>query len=335
MKLLKKAAVFVVMVSAISVWAQGPALVLAVENKEPVNSSFVVAVLPFDVSGQELKDVGPEVTLLVNTYLSDKEGINLVERAQLDKAISEMGVGLSGVVSPETAAKIGQVVGAKILITGRVFAIQNELFLVAKIIGTETSQVFGESVSLPLNNPYKDAAKQLSDQIAATVLTKGEALVSQKKEKIDSLEDLKYLVEGKDNLPVIGVTIQERHVGQPAIDPAAETELNLALSTLGFPLVDPATSTQQPDIDIQGEAFSEFGMRNGNLVSCKGRVEVKVLERSTGKIIAVDRQADVAVDLSEQIAGKAAIQKAAHEVAVRIIPKIIKAMPNSKVFVSK
>ncbi len=301
--------------------------VLAQEKKaEEQGPAYVVAVLPFEASGEELKDLAPEVSLLINTFLTGKEGISLVERDNLDKTLSEMEIGISGTVAADTAARIGHITGAKILITGRIFAVQNELFFVAKIIGTETSQVFGESVNISLREKHSEAVKQLADKIAKTVLAKGETLIAKKKQAQDSLEDLRYLLEGRENLPSISVTINEGHIGRIVLDPAAETEVNMVLSSLGFNLLDAATTIEQPDIEISGEAFSEFGMRNGNLVSCKARVEVKVLTPTTGKILAVDRQTEVAVDLSEQIAGKTALQNAAKKIAIRIVPKIVKTL---------
>ncbi|NQU09166.1 hypothetical protein HQ590_00120 [bacterium] len=61
-------------------------------------------------------------------------------------------------------------------------------------------------------------------------------------------------------------------------------------------------------------------MRKGNLVSCKARVELKLRSLPGGEVLAVDRQTSVAVDISEQMAAKTALQQAAAELAERLIP---------------
>ncbi len=59
-------------------------------------------------------------------------------------------------------------------------------------------------------------------------------------------------------------------------------------------------------------------------MSCKDRVEIKVRERSTGNILRVYGQTSVAVDLSEQIAAKTALQNAALALAGRVLPRLAK-----------
>jgi hypothetical protein len=106
------------------------------------------------------------------------------------------------------------------------------------------------------------------------------------------------------------------------IDPAAQTELSLILKECGFTIVDDKSS-QKADVEITGDAFSAYGMRKGNLISCKARVELKAQKR-TGEILAVDRQTSVAVDIAEQTAAKTALQEAAAELAQRLAPEISK-----------
>ena len=93
----------------------------------------------------------------------------------------------------------------------------------------------------------------------------------------------------------------------------------MLLKECGFSLVD-AKSAIKPDIEIIGEAFSERGLRKGNLIGCRARVEVKVRRVSDGVILRADRQVGVAVDLAEHVAAKSALQSAARELAMRVIP---------------
>ena len=51
--------------------------------------------------------------------------------------------------------------------------------------------------------------------------------------------------------------------------------------------------------------------------------EVKAIDRATDKVIAVDRQTTVVVDLTEQIAGKKALQSAAARIAERMLPRLV------------
>jgi hypothetical protein len=64
-------------------------------------------------------------------------------------------------------------------------------------------------------------------------------------------------------------------------------------------------------------------MRKGNLVSCKGRVEMKAIDKTTGNVLFIDRQTSVAVDLSEHLAGKTALQDAAAKLTERMLPKLV------------
>jgi hypothetical protein len=282
---------------------------------------LTVAIFDFDSKDEGVRDLGPKVATLLNANLSAEPQIITVERAELEKVLGEQELGLSGTVSPDTAAKVGHLTGAKVLVTGRVFKADKELIIVAKIIGTETSRVYGELVKGAPAASIADLAAELSKKIAATVNEKGETLVAKVETREDHVAKIKKSLR-EEKLPSVSVKIGERHFGQPVIDPAAETELGLILKECGFNLVDDK-SPEKAEVEITGDAFSAFGMRKGNLISCKARIEIKARKR-TGEILAVDRQSSVAVDVTEQTAAKNALQAAAAEMAERLAPKLVK-----------
>lgn len=297
------------------------ALVLSLGKATAADQILTVAVLDFDSSDDATRDLGPKVATLVAANLSAEPRIITVERADLNKLLGEQELGLSGTVTPDSAAKIGQLTGAKVLVTGRVFETANQLILVAKTIGTETSRVYGEMVSGPADAPITDLSTELAKKIAADVVDKGDTLVAAVKSRDDLVAKLKQQLGGQ-KLPVVSVKIPEQHFGQAVIDPAAQTELSMILKQCGFTVVDDS-STNRPDIEIAGEAFSEFGMQKGNLKSCSARIEITARDRAGGGILAIDRQTSVAVDLAEHVAAKTALQNGADELAERLVPKLV------------
>lgn len=282
---------------------------------------LTVAVFDFESKDENVRDLGPKVATLLNATLSAEPNLILVERAELEKVLGEQELGLSGTVSPDTAAKVGHLTGAKVLVTGRVFKVDKETMIVAKVIGTETSRVYGEMVKSAGAATISDMSAELAKKIATTVTQKGETLVAKVVSREERVAKIKKALK-TDKLPSVAVKIAERHFGAPVIDPAAETELGSILQECGFKLVDDKSS-DKPDLEISGEAFSAFGLRKGNLISCKARVEVKV-RKANGDIVMVDRQASVAVDVAEQTAAKTALQNATLELAERLLPRLAK-----------
>ncbi|HXF10412.1 MAG TPA: CsgG/HfaB family protein [Desulfuromonadaceae bacterium] len=283
---------------------------------------LTVAVFDFESKDEAVRDFGPKVATLINANLSADPNVITVERAEIEKVLGEHELGLSGTVNPESAAKVGQLTGAKVLVTGRVFQVGNEMFIVAKTIGTETSRVYGEMVKGSLNASISDMSTDLAKKISADVAAKGDTLVAKVETRDELVARLKKQLDGK-KLPIVSVRVSEQHFGQRVIDPAVQTELSVILQQCGFTMVDEQLSNKA-DVEITGEAFSEYGMRKGNLQSCRARIEIKAHEVAGGKILAIDRQTSVGVDLAEHVAAKTALQNGAAELAERLVPKLVK-----------
>lgn len=298
------------------------ALMAATISLRAGQSPLSVAVFDFESREEAVKDFGAKIATLLNAHLSTDPNLILVERAELEKALGEQELGLSGTVSQETAAKVGHLTGAKVLITGKVFKADKDLMVVAKVIGTETSRVYGELTKGPSGTPLDDLAKQLAQKISTTMASKADTLVAKVQTREDRVETLNKTLKDLKR-PSVSVRIPEQHFGGPVVDPAGQTELAMILQQCGFTLVD-EKSSQKPDIEITGEAFSAYGVRRGNLISCKARIEVKAQARGDGRIIVVDRETSVAVDITEQTAAKTALQNAAAELASRLATKLAK-----------
>jgi TolB-like protein len=300
-------------------------LPVAAQEKKKADDApkvYAVAIFPFQERGNDVKGQGSKVTDILFANLIADPQLMLVDREELRKLLDEQELSLSGLANPAEATKVGQLTGAKMLITGSVVQSDTTLYLVTKVISTETGRVLGASVKGTVRDKLDDLVTDLAGKLTETIDARGADILPTIVKREDRLAALKKKV-GEDKRPTVIVKVAERHIGQATIDPAAETEITLWCKELGFEVLDAALAgAREADILITGEGFSEFAARHGNLVSVKSRVEIKAINRKSGETIAIDRDVTVAVDLSEQLAGKSALQDAAANIAERILPKL-------------
>jgi curli biogenesis system outer membrane secretion channel CsgG len=80
----------------------------------------VVAVGAFEGAGKLGWDEGPVMAAMLQDALMQSGRFIVVEREQLDSVLKEQDLGAAGRINSETALKIGQIVGASIMIQGTV-----------------------------------------------------------------------------------------------------------------------------------------------------------------------------------------------------------------------
>jgi hypothetical protein len=281
---------------------------------------IAVAVLGVNAPNTALRPAADNVDTLLSTYLTTQEGLFLVERQQLDAVLGEQALGASGLVESDGAARIGKLTGAKVLVMSRLFTQGNDLMLVSKVMGTETGRVFAQADAIPQGAAQNAALKSFAASLGGLIVKHRAELVARVETPEDRIARLSKVMAARKP-PIISVAIGEQHITHTIIDPAAETEIELILGKLGFPIL-AASSAEVPAYRITGEAISEEGTRVGSFVSCRGRVEIKLVDLATGRVVLADRQVVVAVDIAESVAAKAALQQAGAMLADRIVAAI-------------
>lgn len=296
---------------------------------------LTVAILDFESAAPGNPELGAQVSQVLTATLSDEQGFSLVDRSSLAQTLREHELNLTGLVNAEQAAKIGKLAGARILITGKIFSLDKQLFFTAKIIGVETSLVDGVLIKGDKEGDVGDLLMKLSQKVSQKLREEGPKLVASDEAMQDPLPALKKSLAGR-KLPKVLVQIQERHLSAipaPHIDPAAETEVSAVLKEAGFTVFegdDKQAAEAGVNLIVSGDAFSEFAARIATLVNCVARVEVRITDRKTGEVLYSDRETARAVDLAENIAGKTAIQKASRTLAVRMLQYFAKSAPNAR-----
>jgi TolB-like protein len=310
------------------------------------SNELTVAILDFEARDGKNTELGKQLTEVLTAMLSGQPNLRLVDRASLERTLSEHELNLTGLVSTEQAIQVGKLVGAKMLITGRAFPMGEQVFITAKIIGTETTRVEGVMVRGKSSGDLGELAMTLAEKLSVRLDEIGPELVAGMSTSDNFLQSLKKQFKGR-TLPTVAVIVTEQHIARqiPATaDPAVETEIKLLLRECGFTVLDVnqneladwakdwkdwqqnpwPRSLDRAEVIVTGEAFSEYATRIGNLVSCAARAEINVIEREDGRILWAGRTTSRAVDLSENIAGRKSLQKAGRILGLEILESFAK-----------
>ena len=297
-----------------------------------------VAIMNFESQAPGNPEFGSQISDIITARLSMYDQFQFVERKKLNDILNEYKLNLTGAVDSEQAVRIGKLVGAKIMIFGKAFPVDKDLYIVAKIIGTETGIVKGVMAKGKLESELSDILDQLVEKLSETMEQKASELLPKNEQYENKIERLKKQFAGKA-LPKIAVVIPEVHVNRDIIDPAAQTEIRKVFRTAGFEIIEvegkalsgwarafmddehqavPAL-LNDADIIIAGEAFSEFASRMNDLYCCTARLEINVIRQEDSRIIFSDSSTQRGIDLSEFIAGKNALQAAGHDLGIKVL----------------
>ncbi|MFA6568670.1 MAG: CsgG/HfaB family protein [Victivallales bacterium] len=300
--------------------------------KTVVAISEMTASSEFCTEQQVISDV-------MQAELSMSENITLVDRKQLHDALKEVQLGEQGMVSPESAKQLGKIVGAKYFCCGKISKSGDKNMVIVKVIDLETTVTKLAYTQMQDKNDAVDAGKALAANLEKLIIN----FNSDKEKEANSIaeEKAKKEIPADFKRPVVTVIIPEMHVRQVnLIDPAGETEIVKKLIDNKFKVInseyaimmrnDPSNASgifkdkktatdyaakKGAEILIYGQAISELGATVGEFKGCRARLEIKAIRTSDGEIILSDSAYAGDTDLSEAVAGKKAIQRAAQKLA--------------------
>lgn len=301
---MKKWYIMLIAMALSGVWAEDAAAPVAVPT---------AAVLSFEARDRAAAgaELGKSVSELLTVNLQETNCVDMVERAELDKALDELQLSASGLVDKDSQNKLGKLVGAKILITGSIFKSGDKNYVVAKIIGTETSRVMGASVS-GANEPL-EMLPELSQKISAIIDKNKENLLPKAPTQASTLTLLSAKIKGNNRKVFVGVK-EDINVSVP--DPAVETELKKLLLALGFEIVSDRSAA---DFAVTGEALAAHAGNYQKFTSAAARVELSVFDKNK-KLLSTGSARETLAGSTYVIAAKEALAQAALRLAGDVLP---------------
>lgn len=102
-----------------------------------------IAVLDFEVIGDKLEttDMGAILSEWFITSIVKSGRFDVVERAMLQKIISEQKLSSTGLIDEDSATKLGKLLGVKVIISGSVLKIHDSIEINSRVISVESGSI--------------------------------------------------------------------------------------------------------------------------------------------------------------------------------------------------
>jgi len=279
-----------------------------------------VAVFDLDV----LKGVDLEAAALtdqVNTMLAALEKVTIVNRDQIKKVADEHKMTLSGLVDTADAAKLGKFLSANYVIVGRASRIDMTNYLVLKIIDVGTTVQTTVSAKAAAEDGLAALLGRLKGELGPRVRELQKPQMAEDDTVLAKVRQAAKALAGK----IILVDVTETHVNRPLRDPAAQMAIVNRLKTIGIEVIvpkDPVDGWKQAlletgkygdkkaDFLLEGEGTSAFAAEMQGMISCRARVELRLIAVPGRAVTVGDKGVAAHVDLVEALAAKAALEDA-------------------------
>ena len=204
---------------------------------------------------------------LIN-YLSQFNGVRVVERERIGEALQDLRMSSEGMIDQATALQLGKMTGARVVVTGNILQIDDELAITARLINTETSELVATRATGSrgkLLAVSDDLAAKVADRLIEEEGVLGRTTDRSEQRAARQRQELQQKLQGM-NLPRLLVLLPESHLNRIVPDPAGETELVEWLLACGFPVASAEyAGIEAPTPTAQWDSETDVRIRRPNV----------------------------------------------------------------------
>jgi TolB-like protein len=141
---------------------------LTAHAAEPLHDQATVAILYFDYTGkdEELGVLKKGLAQMLISDLATVDRIRIVERDRLEEILAELKLGQSGKIDPQSAAKVGKLLGARYMVLGGYFDLKEALRIDARVVEVETGKIIRSTGAMGVAQDFLGVEQKVSGELA-------------------------------------------------------------------------------------------------------------------------------------------------------------------------